>query len=118
MLRALARTIVAGTLAATLFACGSDSITNPTAATVVASSQLQFTPQNISLSRSGGTAQLTFSFESTHHTVVWDTQPSGASVENIALSANTSVERDMTVAGTYMYHCSIHPSMTGTVTIH
>jgi plastocyanin len=41
----------------------------------------------------------------------------GAAVENIDATMNASVSRDFSVAGTYTYHCSIHPEMTGTVIV-
>lgn len=118
MLRAFARTIVAGTLAATLFACGSSSITAPPAAgTVLATSDLHFTPASLTRARVQGVADVTFTFQSTNHTVIWDSQPGGATAENIPSTANASVIRNLTIAGTYTYHCSIHPSMTGTVIV-
>ena len=118
MLRALARTIVAASMTAALFACGSDSVTGPPAAgTVTATTDLHFTPQSITLSRSSGSAALTFTFQSTNHKVVWDTQPSGAAVEQVPSTHDASVERQLSVAGTYTYHCPFHDGMTGTVIV-
>jgi plastocyanin len=118
MLRALARTIVAASVTAALFACGSDSITAPPAAgTVVATSDLHYTPQSLTLMRTAGSAAVTFTFQSVNHTGDWDTKPSGALGEDIESTSQTSVERQLTVAGTYTYHCEIHPSMTGTVVV-
>ncbi|MEP7087523.1 MAG: plastocyanin/azurin family copper-binding protein [Gemmatimonadota bacterium] len=118
MLRALARTIVAASMTAALFACGSDGITAPPAAgTVVATTDLHYTPQSITLARSGGSATVTFTFQSVNHTVDWDTQPSGATAQDIESTSGTSVLRQLTVAGSYTYHCDIHPSMHGTIVI-
>jgi plastocyanin len=118
MPRALARTIVTASMTAALFACGSDSVTGPpVAGTVIATTELKFTPQSITLTRSGGSAALTFTFQSTNHKVVWDTQPSGAAVEEVPSTHDASVLRQLTVAGTYTYHCPFHDGMTGTVII-
>ncbi len=118
MLRALARTIVAATMTAALYACGSDGITAPpVAGTVVATADLHYTPSSITLARNGGTAAVTFTFQSVNHTVDWDNKPSGALVDDIESTSQTSVVRQLTVPGTYTYHCEIHPSMTGTVIV-
>lgn len=118
MLPVLARTIAAGVLASMLVACGSAS-TDPTpvAGAVAATADLAFTPSSITVTRQSGTTQVTWTFESVTHNVHWDTQPSGAAVENIANTSGTAVARDFTVAGSYTYHCGIHPSMTGTVVV-
>jgi plastocyanin len=119
MLRVLARTIAAGVVATTLFACGSsnDVTGPPEAGTVTATTDLTFTPATITLARSGGSAAVTWTFQSTNHKVVFDTQPSGATVEGIPSTANASVVREFTVTGTYSYHCPFHDGMTGSVII-
>jgi hypothetical protein len=33
------------------------------------------------------------------------------------VNANTSIARTFGTAGTYQYHCTIHPGMTGTVEV-
>ena len=47
------------------------------------------------------------------HTVTAD----GGSFGSAQLSAGASFSHVFTTAGTYAYHCSIHPDMTGTVTV-
>jgi plastocyanin len=47
--------------------------------------------------------------------VTWDSQP--GSVADIDATSSASVARDFTVAGTYHYHCSIHPQMVGVVNV-
>lgn len=118
MTRALARTMAATTLAVTLFGCGSTS-TEPSAdnGTITATTSLQFTPATITVSRTGGSAQVTWAFQSVSHTVSWDSQPSGAVVSDIGSTQSASVARGFSVAGTYQYHCEIHDEMHGTVVV-
>jgi plastocyanin len=119
MPRVFSRTIVAAIVAASLFGCKSDS-SGPIleAGVVTATTDLAFSPSTITVTRGGGgSATVTWTFESVMHTVTWDSQPAGATVEDIPGSSNTNVARDFTVAGTYSYHCSIHPTMTGTVIV-
>jgi plastocyanin len=43
--------------------------------------------------------------------------PANGTFDSSNVSPGTSVCFKFTVAGTYNYHCSIHSSMTGTVTV-
>jgi plastocyanin len=118
MLRVTARILAAGIISAALMACGSSS-TSPdtTPGTVTATTSLQFTPATVTVTQNGAPATVTWVFQSVAHTVNWDTQPVGASVANIGATSGASVQRDFPVTGTYTYHCSIHPQMTGTVIV-
>lgn len=118
MLNTTARTLAVGAIVSTLLACGSNSMApNTTPGTVTATSSLQFTPASVTVTRNGAPATVTWVFQNVAHTVTWDTQPTGASVADIGATSGASIMRDFTVAGTYTYHCSIHPFMTGTVIV-
>ena len=119
MLRATVRTIAAGIITAALVACGGSSTSiDKTPGTVTATSSLQFTPSTVTVTQSGGSATVTWVFQSVAHTVTWDPpQPAGATVADIDPTQNADVSRDFSVKGTYTYHCSIHPEMRGTVIV-
>jgi len=51
--------------------------------------------------------------DSTAHTVTFDT--GGATSDNLAQSA--TYKQTFSTAGTFAYHCKIHSTMTGTVTV-
>ncbi|MFL5576766.1 MAG: plastocyanin/azurin family copper-binding protein [Gemmatimonadaceae bacterium] len=126
---------------------GSDNTgTNPQpqpATTVQATPQLAFTPHDVSVQTGGA---VTWAFGSTAHTVVFDAPagnnppPTGGNPYNpdlvsarvarsaavagppgapadIGQTSNASVARTFSTAGTFPYHCSIHPQMTGQVTV-
>jgi plastocyanin len=118
MLRVTARILAAGVISAALMACGGSSTSvDKTPGTVTATSSLQFTPSTVTVTQNGGSATVTWIFQNVAHTVHWDTQPVGATVANIDATSSASVGRDFSVTGTYTYHCSIHPQMTGTVIV-
>ena len=119
MLRVTARSLAAGIISAALMACGSSSTSpTPMPGTVTATSSLQFTPSTVTVTQSGGSATVTWVFQSVAHTVTWDPpQPAGATVADIDPTQNADVARDFSVTGTYTYHCSIHPEMKGTVIV-
>ena len=81
------------------------------AARVTATAGLAFDPNAVTIP-AGDT--IFFTFQSVQHNVVFDTQGNPGNVGN---TVNATVKRKFTAAGTFDYHCSIHPSMTGTVTV-
>lgn len=110
----------------TIGACGGggDSGTNPPpppppppptlvhAARVTATSGLAFDPNAVSIP-AGDT--IYYTFQSVLHNVVFDN--TAGSPANVPSTQNETVKRVFSTAGTFNYHCSIHPSMTGTITV-
>ena len=120
----LSMLVMAGAVA--LAACGGgDSGTNPGggggggggggalvhAQRVTATTALAFNPDAVSIPAHDS---IFFTFESVQHNVVFDTQGAPA---NIGKTVSATVKREFPTAGTFAYHCSIHTSMTGTVTV-
>ena len=81
------------------------------AARVTATSGLAFDPSAVTIP-AGDT--IYYPFQAVQHNVVFDTQGNPGDVAN---TTNATVKRKFPTAGTFDYHCSIHPSMTGTVTV-
>ena len=121
--------IAAGFVIAVVTACGGSSATQAPAASVsapaggtptcaaglgtgqqVAAAATAFTP-NTSAVSAGGTVTWT-NGDPVTHTVTFN---NGPDCGNLASAASITVT--FPAAGTYAYHCKIHPSMTGTVTV-
>ena len=121
--------IAAGFVLAVVTACGGSSATQAPAASVsapaggtptcaaglgtgqqVAAAATAFTP-NTSAVSAGGTVTWT-NGDPVTHTVTFN---NGPDCGNLASAASITVT--FPAAGTYAYHCKIHPSMTGTVTV-
>lgn len=73
-----------------------------------------FTPANIS-----GPANtiVKWTNNGATHTVTGTTVPANGAFDSSNISTGSSVCFQFTATGTYNYHCSIHPSMTGTVVV-
>lgn len=79
--------------------------------TVNANPGLAFNPALLTVT--AGTT-VTFAFGDTAHTVTFNTAGSPA---NIPATSDASVQVTFPTAGTYNYHCTIHPYMTGTIQV-
>jgi len=71
-----------------------------------------FSPQTLTITQ-GGTVIWTNS-DSATHAIISD---SGSEINSGNLATGISYSHTFTTPGTYTYHCSIHPSMTGTIIV-
>jgi plastocyanin len=85
-----------------------------TAATVVAASSIQFKPGTVNLVQ-GGT--VTFQFQGVQHNIFFDEAGEGAPDNIPQPTANASVTRKFDTPGSYVYHCRIHPEMSGVIVV-
>ena len=72
-----------------------------------------FNPADVDI-LAGGT--VTFSWSGVTHNVTWQTTP--ASVPNITDRSTGSVPVTLNTSGVYSFHCTLHPGMDGTITVH
>lgn len=116
----MGRWMLAGGLVVIVACGGGDGGTGPVdggggtlvhAARVTATSSIAFDPSAVSIP-AGDT--IYYTFQTVQHNVVFDTQGNPGDVPN---TVNATVKRKFPTAGSFNYHCSIHPSMTGTVTV-
>jgi plastocyanin len=110
-------------------ACGGSSAYNATAPTnnnnptgpvtpvatnsVTATTALSFSPQSIVVPV--GTT-VSWTFQAVGHNVTFNSV-AGAPPSILGSNANTTLSATFTTAGTFPYQCTIHPGMTGTVTV-
>lgn len=86
----------------------------PTSAAVVAGSTTNtFTPTPADIAK-GGT--VTFSFGTRTHNVTFDA--TAGAPANVPSTTGADVDRVFSTVGTFMYNCTIHSGMTGTVVVH
>lgn len=91
----------------------SSSNNTPTATNSVTIQNFAFSPADITVKK--GTTVTWTNQDSTPHTVTETDGKTGPSSGDITKGNHYSFTFD--TAGTFQYHCSIHPNMTGTVTV-
>lgn len=72
-----------------------------------------FSPADVDI-LAGGT--VTFSWSGVTHNVTWQNTP--VSVSNVTDRSTGSVPFTLNQPGIYSYHCTLHPGMDGTITVH
>lgn len=55
--------------------------------------------------------------DSTAHTVTFDAPVAGSTVDSGNVDAGATFSNTFSAAGTFTYHCKIHPTMKGTITV-
>lgn len=78
----------------------------------VAIQNFAFSPASLTVKT--GEAVVWTNEDSAAHTIVSDT---GNEINSLSLSTGQSYSHTFSTAGTYAYHCSIHPSMKATITV-
>ncbi len=86
--------------------------TTPGTNEIIATSSLTFDPSTLSVAK--GTT-VSFTFQGVTHTVAF-AAATGAPAD-IGATSNATVQRVFSTAGSFGFHCTIHPSMTGTVVV-
>jgi Copper binding proteins, plastocyanin/azurin family len=86
----------------------------PPGNTVNATANQLFTPATLTVD--AGTS-VTFAFGPLGHNVTFDTPDAATPADIPGINANVNVARTFSTAGTYRYHCTIHPGMSGSVVV-
>lgn len=86
--------------------------TGPTASAAVTIEDFDFSPDTLSV-KVGTTVTWTYVTGGTHHTVTSDT----GAFHSGALTPGGKYSFTFNQAGTYPYHCSVHPDMTGQIVV-
>jgi plastocyanin len=102
----------AGTAAATATVAAGGCTDGATGSLIITVAGFAFSPTAISVP--AGTAVTWTNSDATTHTVTSD---DGTTFDCRPLSAGTSMTFTFATAGTYAYHCAIHPTMKATITV-
>ena len=91
----------------------------PLTDTITMTTSQQVVPSTVTI-KAGGS--VTWVFQSLAHTVTFNQPAPAGTPADIGTAAapyaNTKVSRTFATAGTFNFHCSIHPGMTGVVNVH
>jgi plastocyanin len=105
-------------LVLTLAACGGAPSTTPTPTpTTASSSGNSVSIMNFSFSPNSLTVKVGTKVTWTNHDSVTHTVTANQGTLNSPVPPGSSFSFTFTKAGTYAYHCSIHPSMTATIIV-
>jgi len=85
---------------------------SPDAATVQATTANAFNPKSVTVAPGG---KVHYSFSSVQHNVTFT--PATGVPADIPNTSSATVDRVFSTAGTFNYHCTIHPGMTGSVVV-
>lgn len=118
----MSRWMLAGGLVVIVACGGGDNGTGPVnggggggtlvhASRVTATTSFAFDPNAVTIP-AGDT--IYYTFQTVRHNVVFDTPGNPGDVPN---TVNATVKRKFPTAGTFNYHCSLHPGMTGSITV-
>jgi plastocyanin len=77
----------------------------------------KYAPGTVMVTRTAGDATVTWNLASGTHSIFWDSQPPGGAVAPVADATSAVLMRHFTVAGTYRYHCRVHPDMIGKIVV-
>jgi Copper binding proteins, plastocyanin/azurin family len=86
----------------------------PAPGTVNATAGLAFTPGSVTINTG---ESVTFAFGAVAHNVTFDTPGAATPADIPGNNSNVSIQRAFTTAGTYRYHCTIHPQMVGSIVV-
>jgi len=89
---------------------GTPKATTPVATATISINKSAFSPSKITVKQ--GTEVIWKNNDVVDHTIIGDNGIASARLKN-----GDIYKFDFPVAGTYAYHCSLHPSMTGTITV-
>ena len=82
-------------------------------AEVAATASNTFSPSCVTIS-AGGSVAWTFVATPSHNVKFTSARPTGGDIQT---TQSTTVSRTFQAAGSYPYHCDLHPGMTGTVVV-
>ena len=90
--------------------------TSPPTAVDVSVTSFAFTPRD-TIVQAGGMVTWTWNSGTTQHNVTYVSGPTPLPANSPSQSGTTTFSTTFAPVGTYTYHCTIHPQMTGTVKV-
>jgi len=94
----------------------SEFATSPPTSVGVGVTSFVFTPRD-TIVQSGGMVTWTWNSGSTPHNVSYTSGPAPLPTNSPDQSGTTTFSTTFTAVGTYTYHCTLHPQMTGSVRV-